>query len=150
MIESIKKNSTLNSEDPNEEEQDPTVHLWLLYFAAQHYLFIKNYTEAFKFINEAIKHTPTVVDLYIVKAKIYKKAGDSEKASKLYEEARKLDQADRYLNARASRYMIKNDQLQEAEEKMALFSKEGQDLNVHDMQCMWYETEVGSSHLRQN
>jgi len=46
--------------------------------------------------------------------------------------------------------MIKNDQLQEAEEKMALFSKEGQDLNVHDMQCMWYETEVGSSHLRQN
>ena len=88
--------------------------------------------------------------MYIVKAKIYKKAGDSEKASKLYEEARKLDQADRYLNARASRYMIKNDQLQEAEEKMALFSKEGQDLNVHDMQCMWYETEVGSSHLRQN
>ncbi len=31
---------------------------------------------------------------------------------------------------------------------MALFSKEGQELNVHDMQCMWYENEFGLSHLR--
>ena len=33
---------------------------------------------------------------------------------------------------------------------MSLFSKEGEELNVHDMQCMWYESEVGFSHLRQN
>lgn len=72
----MKKNYTLNSEDPNEEEQDPTVYLWLLYYLSQHYLFINNYQEAFKYINEAIEHTPTVIELYIVKAKIYKKAGD--------------------------------------------------------------------------
>jgi peptide alpha-N-acetyltransferase len=109
MVESMRKNNTLNSADENEEEQDPTVYLWLLYYSAQHYLFIKNYPEAFKYINEAISHTPTVVDLYIVKAKIYKKAGDREKASQLYNEARKLDLADRYLNAGSSKYKIKND-----------------------------------------
>ena len=33
---------------------------------------------------------------------------------------------------------------------MSLFSKEGPEgLNVHDMQCMWYENEVAYSHLRQ-
>jgi len=31
---------------------------------------------------------------------------------------------------------------------MALFSKEGQELNVHDMQCMWWETEVANHHMR--
>jgi len=35
---------------------------------------------------------------------------------------------------------------------MALFSKEDAntgELNVHDMQCMWYENEFGNSFLRQ-
>lgn len=91
-----------------------------------------------------------MVDLYVLKAKLYKHSGDTKRASTLYDEARKLDLADRYLNAVASRYMIRNDQIKEAEETMALFSKETDGcLNVHDMQCMWYETEFGFSYLRQ-
>ncbi len=70
-------------------------------------------------------------------------------ASNSYEEARKLDLADRFLNARSSRYLIRIDKLKEAENVMLLFSKEGTELNVHDMQCMWYESEVGNSFLRQ-
>jgi len=132
----------------DEVEQDPTVHLWLMYYIAQHYYYLRNFNEALKYVNEAIAHTPTVIDLYVLKAKIYLRAGDREYASKLYEEARKLDLADRYLNAVSSRFLIKANQLEEAEEVMALFSKEGSELNVHDMQCMWYENEVGFSHLR--
>ena len=95
--------------DQDEEEQDPTVYLWLLYFFAQHYYFLKDFDKALQFINEAIEHTPTVVDLYIVKAKIYKKAGDLKKAAQLYDEARKLDLADRFLNANSSKYKVKAD-----------------------------------------
>lgn len=51
----------------------------------------------------------------------------------MYNEARKLDLADRFLNARSSRYKIRDDELKDAEETMMLFSKEGQELNVHDM-----------------
>ncbi len=53
-----------------------------------------------------------MVDLYVLKAKIYKRAGDVKKAAGLYDEARKLDLADRYLNAVASRYMLRNDQIE--------------------------------------
>lgn len=80
MINSMKERNTLTMDD-NEEEQDPTVYLWLLYFSAQHYLFLRNFDKALQYINEAIEHTPTVIELYIVKAKIYKKAGDITKAS---------------------------------------------------------------------
>jgi N-alpha-acetyltransferase 15/16, NatA auxiliary subunit len=128
------------------------VYLWLLYFTAQHFYYRRDFERALKYIDAAVEHTPTVVDLYVLKAKIYKRAGDARRASGLYEEARKLDLADRYLNAVSSRYLIRVDQLQQAEDTMALFSKEsGEDkgLNVHEMQCMWYEVECGLSHLRQ-
>jgi hypothetical protein len=49
--------------------------------------------------------------LYILKAKIYKHAGDPEKACTLYNEARKLDLADRNLNAKSSKYMIRFDKI---------------------------------------
>lgn len=31
---------------------------------------------------------------------------------------------------------------------MALFSREGDDLNIHEMQTMWYELEIGEAKLR--
>lgn len=53
------------------------MHLWILYFIAQHFYFRRNFDMAISYINKAIEHTPTVVDLYILKAKIYKRAGDA-------------------------------------------------------------------------
>ena len=79
----------------------------MLYFTSQHYYYLRDYEQALSFVNRAIEHTPTVIDLYVVKARIYKRAGDKLYASKLYEEARKLDLADRNLNAVSSKYLIR-------------------------------------------
>lgn len=57
------------------------------------------------------------------------------------DEGRVLDQADRYLNALASKYLLKNNQVAKAHEMMSLFSKELESgmLNVHEMQTLWFE-----------
>jgi N-alpha-acetyltransferase 15/16, NatA auxiliary subunit len=70
----MEKQSTLQGED---EEQDPTVYLWLLYFLAHHNYFLRNIDEALEYLNKAIEHTPTVIELYTLKAKVYKRVGDT-------------------------------------------------------------------------
>ena len=66
-----------------------------------------NFEAALALINQAIAHTPTVVELYIQKAKIFQHAGNRTQALALTEEARKLDLADRHLNAHSAKYMFK-------------------------------------------
>lgn len=125
---------TMTLRDSDEEEQDPTVQLWLYYYLANHYLFTGEYQQAFEWIDKAIAHTPTVVELYTLKAKIYKHAGDPFKAFDLYNEGRKLDTADRFLNQRAARYQMQIDQISEMEKMIFPFSKDNDELNIHDMQ----------------
>ena len=69
MCDSMEKEMVLNPED--EEEQDPTVQMWLYCFLSQHNLRLGQIDEALSFINKAIEHTPTVVELYLIKAKIF-------------------------------------------------------------------------------
>jgi len=68
----------------------------------------------------------------------------------LAEEARKLDLADRYLNAHSSKYIFKADDPKKAEDTMRMFSREDDNgqINVHDMQTMWYEIHCGKAHYR--
>lgn len=135
----------------DEEEQDPTVQLWLYYYYSQHLYRIGKIDESLEVINKAIAHTPTVMELYTHKAKIMQFAGNRKQASDLVDMSRDLDQADRYLNALSSKYFFKIDAIDQAHKTMGLFSKEDEDgnLNVHEMQTMWFEHHCGLAHLRQ-
>ena len=42
--------------------------------------------KALDYVNEAIEHTPTLVELYSCKARIYKHAGDPMTSARCYEE----------------------------------------------------------------
>jgi len=123
--------------------------MWLLNLAAHHNYRIGNNEKALEFANQAVAHTPTVPDIYLTKGKIEYKLGNKTEASADFEEARKLDLADRYLNNKAAKYRLRLDDLDGAYDIMALFSKEGSsDLNVHDMQSMWYELECAEAAFR--
>eukprot|EP01120_Amphizonella_sp_Union-15-10_P007166 TRINITY_DN238_c0_g2_i3.p1 TRINITY_DN238_c0_g2~~TRINITY_DN238_c0_g2_i3.p1 ORF type:complete len:490 (-),score=108.09 TRINITY_DN238_c0_g2_i3:114-1583(-) len=120
-------------------------------FLSQHYCQIGNTKKALEVINRAIKHTPTVIDLYLIKARIYKKAGDAKVASEWLEYARELDLADRFLNTTSTRYLLRADLIESAEKIISLFIKDSENArhNIYDMQVMWYEQEQGSSFYRQ-
>ncbi len=68
-LASMEKEMTLAPGDA--EEQDPTVLLWLLYFISYHYMWVRDYGKALQYVNRAIEHTPTLLELYTLKGKIY-------------------------------------------------------------------------------
>ncbi|PPS07049.1 hypothetical protein GOBAR_AA13594 [Gossypium barbadense] len=120
------------------EKEPPSTLLWTLLFLAQHYDRRGQYDMALSKVDEAIQHTPTVIDLYSVKSRILKHAGDLVAAASLADEARCMDLADRYINSESVKCMLQADQVALAEKTAALFTKEGdQHNNLHDMQCMW-------------
>ena len=49
-----------------------TAMLWVLYYLAQHYDYKKDYDKAFEMVNAAIEHTPTLIELFLLKGKLYK------------------------------------------------------------------------------
>ena len=56
----------------SEEVEPASTTLWLHYYLAQHYDYLGQTEKAFTFIDQAIQDTPTLVELYMFKAKILK------------------------------------------------------------------------------
>ncbi|CAD5317743.1 unnamed protein product [Arabidopsis thaliana] len=141
---------TTGSFPGSDVKEPPSTLLWTLFFLAQHYDRRGQYDVALCKIDEAIAHTPTVIDLYSVKSRIMKHAGDLTAAAALADEARGMDLADRYINSECVKRMLQADQVPLAEKTAVLFTKEGDQLNnLHDMQCMWYDLASGDSYFRQ-
>mmetsp|Transcript_10321 Transcript_10321/g.26713 ORF Transcript_10321/g.26713 Transcript_10321/m.26713 type:complete len:936 (+) Transcript_10321:91-2898(+) len=135
-----------------DEEEPPSSLLFTRMVTADHYDFLGETSKALEFANSAIEHTPTLVEIYACKARIYRHAGNLEESAKWYEEVRSMDLADRYLNTQCVRALLRLDDTQGGMEKALLFSKEPDSVeaaNLHDMQCMWYESHVGRSYVRQ-
>jgi hypothetical protein len=123
-------------------------------FAAQHYDNHHHDTaRALASIDLALAHTPTVVDLYLCKGRIYKHAGDPVLAHNWFEQARCLDLADRYINTKTVEYALAADRNTEAERIVRLFLREEDGDTrlslLNDMQAMWYESAQAESHARQ-
>lgn len=127
------------------ELEPPTAILWVYHFLAQHFDYLRDSKKAMEYIDKALEHTPTLIEAYMVKARIYKHGGDMEKAAQCMDDARSLDTADRYVNCKCAKYQLRANQVQKAEETCGLFTREGVGAaeNLNEMQCMWFQTESG-------
>ena len=144
--ESMKANRKFSDED---QQETPNVMLWLLVLYSRHQYRMGDLSAALTLMNEALVHTPTVPDLYLLKGKLLKKQGQLEEAAALVNEGRMLDYHDRFLNNKAAKYFFRINQVTEAQTIMSAFSREGaEELNCHDNQSMWYELECGEAFLR--
>lgn len=136
--------------EQNLPKEPASALLWTLYYLAQHYDHLRESEKALDFINAAIDHTPTLIELFVTKGRIYKHAGDVLEAVKWMDEAQSLDTADRYINSKCAKYMLRANQIKEAEDICAKFTREGVSAmeNLNEMQCMWFQTECALSYQR--
>eukprot|EP00928_Gymnodinium_smaydae_P012035 TRINITY_DN14393_c0_g2_i1.p1 TRINITY_DN14393_c0_g2~~TRINITY_DN14393_c0_g2_i1.p1 ORF type:complete len:935 (-),score=227.05 TRINITY_DN14393_c0_g2_i1:167-2971(-) len=135
-----------------EEEEAPSSLLFALMVTADYYDFMGDTSKALEYCNAAIAHTPTLVELYACKGRIYKHAGDLAESAKWFDEARSMDLADRFLNTQCAKSLIRMDDTQNGMEKALMFSKDPDSVeatNLFDMQCMWFESAMGRSFTRQ-
>eukprot|EP00928_Gymnodinium_smaydae_P008260 TRINITY_DN13002_c0_g2_i1.p1 TRINITY_DN13002_c0_g2~~TRINITY_DN13002_c0_g2_i1.p1 ORF type:complete len:946 (+),score=235.53 TRINITY_DN13002_c0_g2_i1:170-3007(+) len=141
-----------NTARGDEPEEEPSSLLFALMVTADHFDFMGDTSKALEYCNAAIEHTPTLVELYACKGRIYKHTGDLKEAAKWFDEARSMDLADRFLNTQCARALIRVDDTDAGKEKALMFSKDPdspESANLHDMQCMWYESAMGRSFTRQ-
>lgn len=130
----------------------PTSYLWSLYYLSQHYSLTGRSQLALHYIDSAISHSSTLPELHMVRARILKRAGDLLGASSAMTDARLLDGQDRFLNSKASKYLLRINSTDEAERIVGLFTKPdapSPTYDLNEMQALWYLAEEGESFLRQ-
>ncbi|KAI1872760.1 hypothetical protein JX265_004863 [Neoarthrinium moseri] len=125
-----------------------------LYYLAQHYNYhlSRDLAKAMDFVNQGLELAPKNLEFHMTKARIWKHYGNTQKAADTMDEARKLDLKDRYINTKAAKYQLRNDNSEKALELMGMFtrpdSQAGPLSDLIDMQCVWYMTEDGETQAR--
>lgn len=120
--------------------------MWSLYFRSQHLARkFENLPESLNLINEAINHTPTLVELYLVKARILQRQHEHLAAVRTINEGRQLDLSDRYMNNICIKFMLRALKPEMAETVMRSFM--GNESTAYELQNMWYEIEMARCFL---
>jgi tetratricopeptide (TPR) repeat protein len=131
----------------------PTVAVWTKYFLAQHYLHKHDLAAAQKFIDDAIEHSPTLVELYVVQARVLKHRGELAAAAAAMDAGRQLDLQDRFINSKATKYFFRANDVDRAIDTILMFTKvEDGAVNgcrdLHLMQVGWVLLESAEAYAR--
>lgn len=133
-------------------EENPLILTWVKYFLSQHYYKLKNYQSALDKINEAIEITPTLIEIYMFKARILKREGKLLAAAEEMNTARLMDLQDRFVNCRCVKYYLRADVPEKALDIATLFTKNDDEptgiKDLHMLQACWFISEYAESLTR--
>lgn len=72
-VDALKKIGKFSETEANNGPREPaSALLWVYYFLAQHYDYLGQTEKALSYIDAAIEHTPTLIELFVAKGRIYK------------------------------------------------------------------------------
>lgn len=97
--------------------------LWTYYYLAQHYDHLRRTDLALDYVDKAIEHTPTLIELFMCKGKIYKHVEDFSAAAQWMDEARELDTADRFINSKSAKYLLRANKVDAAASVCGKFTR---------------------------
>ena len=139
----VKNNSKVN------DNLDLPIHTsWLYFYAAQHYLFLTELEQAIDYINLALDITPTVVEFYMVAAKIFKHSFMRNHWIDAFDKGRKLEEQDKYLLTKMLKIYLRTGNIDKHTE---LISKQLShpliEENIKYSEPLWYLNECGCAYL---
>jgi tetratricopeptide (TPR) repeat protein len=149
------KKTNGSTEDESNGDTSNRFEQSVLYFLAQHYNYVRSrdLQKAMQYIDKLLEMDAKSVDYNQTKARIYKHAGNIQKAAETINHARELEKGDRYINTKCAKYQLRNNENETALNTMSKFTRNetvgGPLGDLHDMQCMWYLLEDGEAYLRQ-
>jgi hypothetical protein len=115
------------SVESKEEIAPPTSLLWLYYYLALHLAHpthpSPDYARSLDLLETALRHTPTLPEIYMAKAMVLKRAGDPDGAARWMEKARLLDGQDRFINGKTGKYWLRAGEVEKASAVFGLFTK---------------------------
>lgn len=131
----------------------PPVYVWTCYFLSQHHLHLSDLAQAEHYVAAALDHSPTLVELYMLKARIAKHRGDHDAASDIMQEGRALDLQDRFINSKATKYLLRANKVEQAIDCISLFTKLDDGAvnglkDLHTMQANWVLVGSGEAYAR--
>lgn len=132
------------------EEEEPSVMLWLLLLLAQLEDYEHHTKEALEYLDEAYKSTPTCYDLHVLRAKVLKHAGALKQSEEALAVGSSLDRGDRYMNTKHTKYLLRCNEIEKADEEVSYWTKKDTPsrIDLANMQACWYEIECGDSYWR--
>lgn len=70
--DALKSHGHFNDLEKDNPREPASALLWTYYYLAQHYDYLCMTEKAFEEINAALAHTPTLIELFVTKGRIYK------------------------------------------------------------------------------
>jgi peptide alpha-N-acetyltransferase len=123
---------------------EPATLIWAWFLRAGLCELIDDFSQALVLIDKCLEKDSSIVDVYELKARLLRAAGDINAAAECLDTGRQLDLSDRYINNQTTKYLLQAGKEDEALKRISLFTRhDGKPERIlYDMQCSWYELEL--------